>query len=77
LGLKLENTLVPKHEILKGKEAEKILNFYKVTSNELPRIQKDDPAIKDMNPKVGDIIQITRKSQSAGTALYYRVVIEG
>lgn len=77
MGLKLENTLVPKHEILDGKEAEKILEFYKITSNELPRIRKDDPAISEMKPKVGDIIQISRKSQSAGNAFYYRVVIEG
>jgi DNA-directed RNA polymerase subunit H len=60
-----------------GKEAEKILEFYKITSNELPRIRKDDPAISDLKPKVGDIIRISRRSQSAGNAFYYRVVIEG
>lgn len=77
MGSKLDNKLVPKHEILDEKEAERILNFYKVTRNELPRIKKNDPAIKDMNPKVGDIVKITRKSKTAGKAFYYRVVIEG
>jgi DNA-directed RNA polymerase subunit H len=60
-----------------GKEAEKILEFYKITPNELPRIKKDDPAISELKPKIGDIIRISRKSQSAGTAFYYRLVIEG
>lgn len=73
----MDNKLVPKHEIIDAKEAERVLEFYRITPIELPRIKKDDPAIKEMNPKVGDIIKITRKSQSAGTALYYRVVIEG
>jgi DNA-directed RNA polymerase subunit H (RpoH/RPB5) len=29
-----------------------------------------------MNPKKGDIIKITRKSQTAGESVYYRVVKE-
>ena len=72
----MENTLVPKHEILKEKDAEKILETYNITANELPRIKNDDPAIKELEPKVGAIIKITRNSPSAGTAVYYRVVIE-
>jgi DNA-directed RNA polymerase subunit H (RpoH/RPB5) len=32
---------------------------------------------KEMNPKVGDVIEIMRKSQTAGESLYYRVVIKG
>ncbi|RLI90062.1 MAG: DNA-directed RNA polymerase subunit H [Candidatus Altiarchaeales archaeon] len=74
---KLENILVPKHEVLSGKDTERLLEFYNVTRSELPKIRKDDPALKGLGAKVGDIIKITRKSPSAGTAFYYRVVIEG
>jgi len=73
----LENILVPKHEVLSGKDTERLLEFYNVTRSELPKIRKDDPALKGLGAKVGDIIKITRKSPSAGTAFYYRVVIEG
>ncbi len=68
---------MPKHEILDKDEVEQILEEYQVTKNELPRIQKDDPAIKELGPQVGDVIKITRDSPSAGTSFYYRVVIEG
>lgn len=77
MGSKLKNALVPKHEILGEKEASMILKSYNVTPNELPRIKKSDPSIKELNPEVGNIIKITRKSPSAGTAFYYRVVIYG
>ncbi len=73
----MENILVPKHEVLSGKDTERLLEFYNVTRSELPKIRKDDPALKGLGAKVGDIIKITRKSPSAGTAFYYRVVIEG
>jgi len=74
---KLENILVPKHEVLSDKEAERLLELYNVTRDKLPKIRKDDPALRGLGAKVGDIIKITRKSPSAGTAFYYRVVIEG
>lgn len=73
----MENRLVPKHEVLNEKEAEEILKFYNVTHDEIPRIKKSDSALKGMDVKVGDIIKITRKSPTAGDAIYYRVVIEG
>ena len=34
----------------------------------------EDPAIVDLKPKAGDVIKITRESQTAGVAVYYRVV---
>ncbi len=73
----MENILVPKHEVLNDKDAEKLIEFYNVTREELPKIKESDPALKGLNAKVRDIIKITRKSPSAGTAFYYRAVIEG
>ncbi|HDI73321.1 MAG: DNA-directed RNA polymerase subunit H [Candidatus Altiarchaeales archaeon] len=74
--MNLENIQVPKHEILKAEEAEKVLEFYKVTPDELPKIKRSDPALKGMKAEVGDIIKITRKSPTAGESFYYRVVID-
>lgn len=48
---------------------------YGVDRSKLPKIKKHDPALPE-GVKVGDVIKITRKSQTAGTALYYRVVVE-
>jgi DNA-directed RNA polymerase subunit H len=69
--------LVPKHQVLNDKEAENLLEVYRVTQDELPKIMKGDPALKGLGAKVKDIIKITRRSPSAGTSFYYRVVIEG
>ncbi len=77
MELKLNNKLVPKHEIMDEKDVEKMLGLYNITCNELPRIKKDDPALKEHDPAGGDVIKITRKSQSAGTSFYYRIVIDG
>jgi DNA-directed RNA polymerase subunit H len=71
-----KNTLVPKHEILEEADAEEVLESFKVTLDELPKIKKSDAALKDVPVKVGDIIKITRKSPTAGESLYYRVVID-
>ena len=71
----MENILAPKHEILNAKDAKEVLEFYRIDSAELPKIKKDDPAIKGMKAEVGDVIRITRESHTAGQSLYYRVVI--
>lgn len=56
-------------------DAEDILKTYRVTCDGLPKIQSGDPAIKELNAEVGNIIKITRDSPTAGKAFYYRVVI--
>jgi DNA-directed RNA polymerase subunit H len=48
---------------------------YGVDRSKLPKIKKTDPASPE-GAKVGDVIKITRNSATAGTALYYRVVVE-
>ncbi|MBN2518258.1 MAG: DNA-directed RNA polymerase subunit H [Candidatus Altiarchaeota archaeon] len=67
--------LVPAHEILDEKVATSVLMAYKVDRSKLPKIKKDDPALPE-EAKIGDIIKITRKSPTAGEAIYYRVVID-
>jgi DNA-directed RNA polymerase subunit H len=67
--------LVSKHSKLGEKETKTLLEQYGITKKELPRIIKKDPSIKDLNVKSGDIIKIERKSPTAGTAIFYRCVI--
>ena len=47
----------------------------------LPKIKIDDPVVEDMqsrdiNVKEGNILRITRDSQTAGTFVTYRIVEE-
>lgn len=72
-----KHILVPKHSKLSDSEKNKLLEKYNINVLELPKILKEDPAIAKLDVKVGDVIKIERKSKTAGTSDYYRVVIEG
>ncbi len=72
-----KHELVAKHEILKEEEKEMVLQKYGITLKQLPRILVTDPQIKVLEGKIGDVVKITRMSQSAGEAVYYRVVVKG
>jgi len=69
------HVLVPEHILLTKEEGIKVLSKYNINPNQLPRISRKDPAISHLDPKVGDIIKITRKSPTASKSAYYRVVI--
>ena len=69
-----KHTLTPKHLKISEKEKAQLLEKYHVTSKELPKIMKGDAAIKEFDPKPGDVIKIIRKSPTAGEAIFYRVV---
>ena len=71
-----KHILTPKHSKLGEKEKAQLLEKYHVTSKELPKIMKTDSGIKELDPKLGDIIKITRKSPTAGESFFYRVVTD-
>ncbi|MEM5882677.1 MAG: DNA-directed RNA polymerase subunit H [Candidatus Aenigmatarchaeota archaeon] len=78
MEFEIENhKLVPKHILLSEKEKEELLKKYGITLKELPRILSSDPMAKALNAKVGDVIKIIRKSPTAESSEYYRVVIKG
>ena len=66
---------VPKHEILGAKEKADLLKQYGITEDKLPKVLEADPVAKAIKAKPGDVLKITRKSRTAGEALYYRIVV--
>ena len=69
-----KHNLVPKHTKLTEEEAQKVLDKYNVTPRQLPKILKNDPTIKDLDLKPGDVIEIDRKSPTVEKTKFYRVV---
>ncbi len=70
----LEHVLAPRHTKMSEQEVQKLLERYSITLKQLPRILKNDPAIQELDTKPGDVIKITRKSQTVGNVEFYRVI---
>jgi DNA-directed RNA polymerase subunit H len=68
------HVLVPQHELCSEEEKRQIFERYKVQPYQLPRITAQDPAIRHLGVKIGDLIRITRRSETAGEAVFYRIV---
>jgi len=65
--------LVPDHVVLSADAKQKVLEKYRATDEQFPRILPTDPAIKGLGAKAGDLIQIKRKDVT-GEYSYYRMV---
>tara|TARA_B100000378_G_scaffold139832_1_gene113039 strand:+ start:403 stop:648 length:246 start_codon:yes stop_codon:yes gene_type:complete len=72
------NKLVPNHRLLDDSEIEKKLKPLQIDKLQLPKILLKDPALKalDQEAKAGDVVEIQRFSDHAGTNLAYRLVVE-
>lgn len=73
----LSHILVPKHSKLSEKDKQELLEIYNIEPDQLPKINLKDPAIKELELELGDVIKIERKSKTAKTSIFYRVVIDG
>ncbi len=71
-----KHILTPKHVKIGDKEKAQLFEKYHVTSKEMPKMLKTDSAIKELEPKPGDVIKIIRKSATAGESYFYRVVVD-
>lgn len=81
----LQHMLVPEHRVLTEKEAAEVLKSLGVTKDQLPKIRKDDPAIKVLDAErrsrgeapipEGSLVKIIRQSDTAGISEAYRLVI--
>jgi DNA-directed RNA polymerase subunit H len=68
--------MVPDHRVMEGEEIRALLSTYHITLDQLPKINHDDPAVKAIKAKPGDVIRIVRESQTAGRAESYRLVVK-
>lgn len=71
----LKHAMVPDHQLMSEEEVSALLSRYHITTEQLPKIYHDDPAVKEIDAKVDDVIRIIRKSHTAGRAEAYRLVI--
>ncbi|MCG7853441.1 MAG: DNA-directed RNA polymerase subunit H [Methanosarcinaceae archaeon] len=72
----LDHELIPKHEIMVEDELKSVLNQYQIEKEQLPKLKVSDPIALEIGASVGDVVKIMRNSQTAGEAIYYRLVID-
>ncbi len=70
-----QHEFVPQHRVLDDEEKKEVLEEYGIKLSQLPRIKSKDKAIKHLDVSTGDVIEVTRKSRTAGETKYYRVVV--
>lgn len=71
-----DHEMVPEHVLLTPEECAEVLSAYHIDAPQLPKIHVTDPAAKEIEAKVGDIIKIIRKSTTAKQSIFYRLVID-
>ena len=73
---KTSHVLVPKHILLEEQFHQEVLDMYGLNSkSKLPLILINDPMVKYLNAKKGDILKIIRNSSTAGKYVSYRYVV--
>lgn len=62
--------------MLTKEEATQVLARNNASASQFPFILNTDPIAKEIGAKPGDLVRITRTSETAGSSLYYRYVVE-
>jgi DNA-directed RNA polymerase subunit H len=68
--------MVPDHKSMSEEEVSELLSNYNITTEQLPKIYHDDPAVKTIGAEPDDVIRIIRASHTAGRAEAYRLVVK-
>jgi DNA-directed RNA polymerase subunit H len=72
----LKHAMVPDHKIMSEEEVKELLSTYNITTEQLPKIYHDDPAVKTIGAEPDNVIRIIRASHTAGRAEAYRLVVK-
>ena len=70
-----KHILVPKHIKVSDAEKKRLIEQYNISDDKLPKIRSDDPAVQNLDVKIGDLIKIIRKDPITGESVFYRVVV--
>ncbi len=70
-----EHALVPRHEIVGEEELAEVTKKYHAEPFQFPWIKVNDPIAIILGAKRGEVVRITQKSETAGTAISYRYVV--
>ena len=71
----LLHEMVPDHQIMTEEDVKTLLETFDIMEDHLPKIYHYDPAVKAYGAKPENVIKIVRKSQTAGEATSYRLVV--
>ncbi|WP_458403340.1 DNA-directed RNA polymerase subunit H [Methanobrevibacter sp.] len=66
--------LVPKHEIMTEEEISQEFGDVDYDFRDLPKIRANDPVVEAIGAESGNVLRITRESQTAGVFVTYRIV---
>ena len=69
-----KHMLVPKHEIMTEEEIANEFSDVDYDFKDLPKIKVNDPVAKSIAAEPGNVLRITRQSQTAGVFVTYRIV---
>ena len=70
----LNNTLVPKHEVLSSEEKQELMKKYNIKdNNSIPEIGRFDPVSIVIGLRPEQVCKITRPSKTSVESLYYRI----
>eukprot|EP00035_Acanthoeca_spectabilis_P021493 m.438536 g.438536 ORF g.438536 m.438536 type:complete len:216 (+) comp18254_c0_seq1:242-889(+) len=70
-----EHMYVPKHTVLSDADKAIILERYKMTEEQMPRIQESDPISRYFGLVPGQLLKIVRNSPTAGRYVTYRICL--